>query len=144
MTESTGGTMGEFIGELMALFADGFYRRWHVARTTRRLAAGRPVRVPCSARSGRQPGYVNGSLHITPGAGTVALVARDTGRRELSAGGTFHDPEPDTWHSQDWAATAYRPPGTEEPVYLQVDSRYLPMVHVALADPQAQSQPPSR
>ncbi|MFF4381976.1 hypothetical protein [Kitasatospora sp. NPDC001547] len=130
--------MGEFIGELMALFADGFYRRWHVARTTRRLAAGRPVRVPCSARSERQAEYTNGTLHITPGADSVALVSRDDGRLDLPAGGTFHDPEPDTWHSQDWAATGYLPPGTGELVYLQVDSRYLPMVHVALADPRSQ------
>ncbi|MER7583315.1 hypothetical protein [Kitasatospora sp. NPDC097691] len=132
--------MGEFIGELAALFADGFYRRWHVARTTRRLAAGRPVRVPCSARYGRQPGYVNGTLHITPGADTVAFVPRGTGRLELPAGGTFHEPEPDTWHSQDWAATAYLPPGAEAPAYLQVDSRYLPTVHVALADPKSQQK----
>ncbi|MFE7637446.1 hypothetical protein ACFU7Z_25745 [Kitasatospora sp. NPDC057518] len=136
--------MGEFIGELMALFADGFYRTWHVARTRRRLAAGRPVRVPCSARSERQPDYVNGSLRIRPGTDTVALVTRDTGRCELPAGGTFHEPEPDTWHSPDWAATAYRPPGADEPVYLQVDSRYLPMVHVALADPASQSKPGAR
>ncbi|GHF49188.1 hypothetical protein GCM10018790_28720 [Kitasatospora xanthocidica] len=129
--------MGEFIGELIALFADGFHRRWHVARTRRRLAAGRPVRIPCSARSGPRPEYVNGSLHITPGARAAAFRARGTDRLDLPAGGTFHEPEPDTWHSQDWAATAYLPPGAEQPVHLQVDSRYLPMVHVALADPRS-------
>ncbi|MFJ9607224.1 hypothetical protein ACIRS1_12885 [Kitasatospora sp. NPDC101176] len=132
--------MGEFVGELMALFADGFVRRLHVARTRRRLAAGRTVRVPCSARSDRpgwQPAYVNGRLRITPGAATVTFDTRP-GRIELPAGGTFHDPEPDVWHDQDWAATAYRPPGDGAPVFLQVDSRYLPMVHAALADPNSQ------
>ncbi|MFJ8626815.1 hypothetical protein ACIRD3_28805 [Kitasatospora sp. NPDC093550] len=133
--------MGELIGELTALFADGFYRRWHVARTTRRLAAGRPVRVPCSARTDRQPDYVNGSLHITPGAGAVVLVTREADRRELPSGGAFHEPEPDTWHSQDWAATAYLPPGAEGLVYLQVDSRYLPVLHAALAGPRSGAHP---
>ncbi|MER7766367.1 hypothetical protein [Kitasatospora sp. NPDC096140] len=132
--------MGEFIGELTALFADGLYRRYHVARTTRRLAAGRPVRVPCSARTGRRTEYVNGTLHLTPGADTAAFVPRGADRLELPTGGTFHEPEPDTWHSQDWAATAYLPPGAEDPVHLQVDSRYLPVVHVALAGPKSQQK----
>ncbi|MFD8753516.1 hypothetical protein ACFV0O_21445 [Kitasatospora sp. NPDC059577] len=127
--------MGEFIGELVALFADGFLRRYHVARSRRRLAAGRPVRVPCSVRSGPGRGYVNGSLRITPGTAGVAFVSREAGRLDLPTGGTFHEPEPDTWHSQDWAATAYRPPGAGDPVHLQVDTRYLPLVHAALAGP---------
>ncbi|MEU6232692.1 hypothetical protein [Kitasatospora sp. NPDC047058] len=132
--------MGELVGELMALFADGFLRRLHVARTRRRLAAGRPVRVPCSARSDRsgwQRAYVNGRLRITPGAARADFGSRVLGHTALAAGGTFHEPEPDTWHSQDWAATAYRPPGGGHPVYLQVDSRYLPLVRAALTDPWA-------
>ncbi|MEU1288405.1 hypothetical protein [Kitasatospora sp. NPDC005856] len=131
--------MGELIAELMPLFADGFVRRWHVARVRRRLAAGKPVRVPCSARSDRpgwQREYVNGRLGITPGAATVAFGSRALGHVELPTGGGFHEPEPGTWHDQDWAATAYLPPGGDHPVYLQVDSRYLPLVHVALAGPQ--------
>ncbi|MFC5662850.1 hypothetical protein ACFP3U_07615 [Kitasatospora misakiensis] len=145
--------MGELAGELMALFADGFLRKLHVARVRRRLAAGRPVRIPCSARAdgpGGWPGYVNGRLRITPGAPAAAFTARDRDRTgldrigpdrtgpdrvELAAGGTFQEPEPDAWHDQDWAATAYLAPGADHPVYLQVDSRYLPMVHAALTDP---------
>ncbi|KJS55769.1 hypothetical protein VM98_11435 [Streptomyces rubellomurinus subsp. indigoferus] len=126
------------IGELAALFADGFLRRWHVARTGRRLAAGKPVRVPCSARSDRpgwQRAYVNGTLGITPGLPTVTFGSRGLGRLDLPTGGTFQQPEPDTWHSQDWAATAYRPPGGGHPVYLQADSRYLPLLHAALGAP---------
>ncbi|ARF80049.1 hypothetical protein ACIG0C_14100 [Kitasatospora aureofaciens] len=133
--------MGELIAELMPLFADGFVRRWHVARVRRRLAAGKPVRVPCSARSER-PGwqrvYVNGRLGITPGAAAVSFGFRVLGHVDLPTGGTFHEPEPDTWHSQDWAATAYQPPGGGRPVYLQVDSRYLPVVHLAFARPETQ------
>ncbi|GAA2840146.1 hypothetical protein RMN57_16160 [Kitasatospora sp. CM 4170] len=132
--------MGELAAELTALFADGFLRRLHVARTRRRLAAGRPVRVPCSARSGRpgQPdGYVNGRLRITPGAARVDFDSRVLGHIELACGGTFHEPEPEAWHSQDWAATAYLPPGDEHPVHLQVDSRYLPLVRAALTDPRS-------
>ncbi|MFI2612298.1 hypothetical protein [Kitasatospora sp. NPDC018619] len=132
--------MGELIAELAPLFADGLLRGWHVSRTRRRLAAGRPVRVPCSARSDRpgwQRAYTNGTLRITPGAGKATFGSRSLGRTDLPVGGTFHEPEPDTWHSQDWAATGYRPPGGGEPVYLQVDSRYLPLLHAALAAPDA-------
>ncbi|MCG6496443.1 hypothetical protein [Kitasatospora sp. A2-31] len=132
--------MGELAAELAALFADGFLRRLHVARTRRRLAAGRPVRVPCAVRSerpGRQHGYVNGRLHITPGAARVGFRSRVLGHIELACGGTFHETEPDAWHSQDWAATAYLPPGDGHPVLLQVDSRYLPLVRAALVDPRA-------
>ncbi|MBD0694543.1 hypothetical protein [Streptomyces sp. CBMA123] len=133
--------MGELIAELMPLLADGFVRRWHVARVRRRLAAGKAVRVPCSARSDRpgwQRAYVNGKLAITPGAATVTFRTSGAGPVELPTGGTFHEPEPDTWHSQDWAATGYQPPGGGRPVYLQADSRYLPVIHVALADPESQ------
>ncbi|MEV6974344.1 hypothetical protein [Kitasatospora sp. NPDC093806] len=133
--------MGELVGEFLALFADGFLRARHVARTRRRLAAGRPVRIPCSARSdgpGWQPRYLNGRLRITPGAPSAVFTARDLdGPVELPSGGTFHEPEPDTWHSQDWAATAYLAPGAEDRVFLQVDSRYLPLLHAALTDPAA-------
>ncbi|MFI6153525.1 hypothetical protein ACIBCA_12590 [Kitasatospora sp. NPDC051170] len=132
--------MGELIAELMPLLTDGFIRRWHVSRTRRRLAAGRPVRIPCSARSerpGRQRAYVNGKLHITPGSRTVTFGSRALGHVDLPVGGTFHEPEPDTWHSQDWAATGYEPPRGGRMVYLQVDSRYLPMLHLALAGPDA-------
>ncbi|GAA2997954.1 hypothetical protein [Kitasatospora sp. NPDC006786] len=128
----------EELGELMALVTDGVLRRWRVARARRRLAAGKAVRLPCSARSdrpGRRPGYVNGTLGITPGAATACFRARGADPLELPVGGTFHEPEPDTWHDQDWAATAYRPPGGGEPVYLQVDSRCLPMVRSALSGP---------
>ncbi len=130
--------MGEVIGELMALFADGFLRTLHVARARRRLAAGQPVRIPCSARAegpGGWPGYVNGRLRIAPGAPGATFASRGPESRELAAGGTFHEPEPDTWQDQDWAATAYLAPGADHPVYLQVDSRYLPMVRAALTDP---------
>ncbi|WP_327677616.1 hypothetical protein [Kitasatospora sp. NBC_00458] len=132
--------MGEFVAEMVALFADGFLRKLLVARARRRLAAGRAARVPCSARSERpgwQPAYVNGKLRIRPGAAAVTFGSRAAGFTELAAGGTFHDPEPGTWHDQDWAATAYRPPGDGHPVYLQVDSRYLPMVHAALTAPES-------
>ncbi|RKT17522.1 hypothetical protein BX285_1899 [Streptomyces sp. 1114.5] len=135
--------MGEFLGELATLFADGAFRRWHVARTRRRLAAGRPVRVPCSARSDRagwQRAYVNGTLDITPGAATAAFGERGGDRLQLPTGGSFHEPEPDTWYDQDWAATCYLPPDGGEPVHLQVDSRYLPLVHVTLADPKSQQK----
>ncbi|MFD5464946.1 hypothetical protein ACFWIQ_19275 [Kitasatospora sp. NPDC127059] len=133
--------MGDLIAELMPLFADGFVRRWHVARVRRRLAAGKAVRVPCSARSDRpgwQRAYVNGKLGITPGSATVTFRTRGADPVELPTGGTFHEPEPETWHSQDWAATGYQPPGGGRQVYLQVDTRYLPMIHVALADPDSQ------
>ncbi|WP_328956535.1 hypothetical protein [Kitasatospora purpeofusca] len=157
--------MGELAGELMALVADGFLRTLRVARAKRRLAAGRPVRIPCSARAdgpdradtqpdtqpdtrpddgaddraddraeGR-PGYVAGKLRITPGAPTAAFTSRDRERLELAVGGTFEAPEPDAWHDQDWAATAYRAPGADHPVYLQVDSRYLPLLHASLLAP---------
>ncbi|GAA1390120.1 hypothetical protein GCM10009639_18440 [Kitasatospora putterlickiae] len=132
--------MGELAGELMALFADGFWRTFRVSRTRRRLAAGRPVRIPCSARAagpGPRGEYADGRLWITPGAPSAAFTARGRARVELPAGGTFHDPEPDTWHDQDWAATAYLAPGAGHPVYLQVDSRYLPVLHAALAGPEA-------
>ncbi|WP_395295889.1 hypothetical protein ACF9IK_22225 [Kitasatospora hibisci] len=132
--------MGDLTAELMTLFADGFLRRLHVARTRRRLAAGRPVRVPCSARSDR-PGwrreYVNGRLHIAPGAAGVGFGSRVLGHIELACGGTFHEPAPDTWYDQDWAATTYLPPGDGHPVHLQVDTRYLPLVQAALTDPRA-------
>ncbi|WP_043468402.1 hypothetical protein, partial [Kitasatospora sp. MBT66] len=78
--------MGELAGELMALVADGFLRTLRVARAERRLAAGRPVRIPCSARTshgpaapgdstGGRPGYVAGKLRIAPGAPTAAFTA---------------------------------------------------------------------
>ncbi|MGW6918195.1 hypothetical protein ACWGB8_30930 [Kitasatospora sp. NPDC054939] len=131
--------MGEFAGELMALLADGVFRKWHVARTRRRLAAGRKVKVPCSARTDRPgwpaEGYTGGHLRITPGATAVAFTSRELETVELAVGGDFHEPEPDTWHDQDWAATSYLEPGAEGPVFLQVDSRYLPMIHLALTDP---------
>ncbi|MFD7448854.1 hypothetical protein [Kitasatospora sp. NPDC059827] len=130
--------MGELIAELMPLLTDGFVRRWHVARVRRRLAAGKPVRLPCSARSDRpgwQHRYTNGRLDVTPGAAAVTFRARGARPLELPTGGTFHEPEPDTWHSQDWAATGYQPPGGGRQVYLQLDSRYLPSVHLALAGP---------
>ncbi|MFE6869049.1 hypothetical protein ACFVFS_21150 [Kitasatospora sp. NPDC057692] len=132
--------MGELAAELMALFADGFWRTARVARARRRLAAGRPVRIPCSARAagpGARGDYVGGLLRIAPGAPAAAFTARGRARVVLAAGGTFHDPEPDTWYDQDWAATAYRPPGAEHPVHLQVDSRYLPLLHAALTAPGA-------
>ncbi|MFD4654888.1 hypothetical protein ACFWP2_04575 [Kitasatospora sp. NPDC058444] len=125
----------EELGELMALVTDGVLRRWQVARARRRLAAGKAVRLPCSARSDRRPGYVDGKLDITPGAAAARFRARGAEPLELPVGGTFHEPEPDTWYDQDWAATAYRPPGAGEPVHLQVDSRCLPMVRAALAGP---------
>ncbi|MFI6845356.1 hypothetical protein OG535_15645 [Kitasatospora sp. NBC_00085] len=133
--------MGEIAGELMALFADGFVRRLHLARARRRLAARRAVRIPCSARSHR-PGwpsgrYVNGKLRVTPGGPVVVFTVRGCAALELPAGGTFQEPEPDTWHDQDWAATAYLVPGAEEPVFLQVDSGYLPLLHAALTAPAA-------
>ncbi|MFE6749207.1 hypothetical protein ACFVGM_25420 [Kitasatospora purpeofusca] len=151
--------MGELVGELMALVADGLLRTLGVARAERRLAAGRPVRIPCSARTegpvrpvagdstdsgalahggngtGGRPGYVAGKLRITPGAPTAAFTAPDRDRLELAVGGTFEAPEPDAWHDQDWAATAYREPGADHPVYLQVDSRYLPLLHASLLAP---------
>ncbi|MFB7677799.1 hypothetical protein ACFC26_41015 [Kitasatospora purpeofusca] len=144
--------MGELAGELMALVADGFLRTLRVARAERRLAAGRPVRIPCSARTshgpagpgdsartgdstGGRPGYVAGKLLIAPGAPTAAFTAPDRDRLELAVGGTFEAPEPDAWHDQDWAATAYRAPGADHPVYLQVDSRYLPLLHASLLAP---------
>ncbi|KJY39375.1 hypothetical protein [Streptomyces sp. NRRL S-495] len=127
--------MGELAGELMALVADGFLRTLRVARARRRLAAGRPVRIPCSARADERPGYVAGKLRLTPGAPTATFTARDRDRLELAVGGTFEAPEPDAWHDQDWAATAYRAPGADHPVYLQVDSRYLPLLHASLLDP---------
>ncbi|MEV0187651.1 hypothetical protein AB0I39_03845 [Kitasatospora purpeofusca] len=134
--------MGELVGELMALFADGFLRTLGVARTERRLAAGRPVRIPCSARAdgpggraGERPDYVAGKLRITPGAPLVVFTARDRDPLELAVGGTFEAPEPDVWHDQDWAATAYRAPGADHPVFLQVDSRYLPLLHASLLAP---------
>ncbi|MFF7587129.1 hypothetical protein ACFZCK_06480 [Kitasatospora purpeofusca] len=145
--------MGELAGELMALVADGVLRTLRVARTERRLAAGRPVRIPCSARTGGparpgdstgartgdgdggRPGYVAGKLRITPGAPTATFTAPDRVRLELAVGGTFEAPEPDAWHDQDWAATAYLAPGAAHPVYLQVDSRYLPLLHASLLAP---------
>lgn len=130
--------MGEIAADLMALFADGFYRRLHVARCRRRLAAGKPVRVPCSARSEHPDwpeGYVNGRLRIVPGTAGAVFSAREVRHAALPAGGGFSDPEPTDWHDQDWAATAYRPPGDGPSVYLQTDSRYLPIVHLALTDP---------
>ncbi|WP_406199245.1 hypothetical protein OH807_16440 [Kitasatospora sp. NBC_01560] len=132
--------MGEIAGELMALFADGFLRKLRIARARRRLAAGRPVRLPCSARSERpgwQRAYVNGRLRIVPGAGTVTFGSRVLGHTGLATGGTFHAPEPDAWHDPDWGSTAYLPPDGGHPVHLQVDNRYLPMVHAALTDPRA-------
>ncbi|MDY0814975.1 hypothetical protein [Kitasatospora purpeofusca] len=134
--------MGELAGELMALVADGFLRTLRVARAKRRLAAGRPVRIPCSARAEGpdrpdRPGYVAGRLRLAPGAPAATFTARDRDRLELAVGGTFEAPEPDAWHDQDWAATAYRAPGADHPVYLQVDSRYLPLLHAALLAPAA-------
>ncbi|MGW2254902.1 hypothetical protein ACWCXH_32675 [Kitasatospora sp. NPDC001660] len=131
--------MGEFLGELIALFADGFVRRLRLARTRRRLAAGRPARIPCSARverPGEGPGYVNGRLLITPGSAAVTFASSAL-RLELPAGGEFHEPEPAAWHSQDWAATAYQPPGPGPLVYLQTDTAHLPLLHAALAAPSA-------
>ncbi|MER7707989.1 hypothetical protein ABTX81_34495 [Kitasatospora sp. NPDC097605] len=130
--------MGELAGELMALFADGFWRTLRLARARRRLAAGRPVRIPCSARAagpGPRGDYVGGRLWLAPGAPAAAFTARGRARLELAAGGTFHDPEPDTWYDQDWAATAYLAPGTEHAVHLQVDSRCLPLLHAVLSGP---------
>ncbi|MFB8242912.1 hypothetical protein ACFC58_40895 [Kitasatospora purpeofusca] len=148
--------MGELAGELMALVADGFLRTLGVARARRRLAAGRPVRIPCSARADgpagpgdrsdragngtgdpgdERPDYVAGKLRITPGAPAATFTARDRDPLELAVGGTFEAPEPDAWHDQDWAATAYRAPGADHPVYLQVDSRYLPLLHASLLAP---------
>ncbi|MGV9269840.1 hypothetical protein ACWDRR_34900 [Kitasatospora sp. NPDC003701] len=135
--------MGEILGELMALFADGFVRTLGVARARRRLAARKPVRIPCSARSdapGWPPRYVNGGIRVTPGAASADFGSRELGGAgpiALLAGGTFHAPEPDTWHDQDWAATAYRAPGAGQPVFLQVDSRYLPLLHLALTAPKS-------
>ncbi|MFE2109820.1 hypothetical protein ACFXAF_28700 [Kitasatospora sp. NPDC059463] len=130
--------MGELAGELMALFADGFRRTLQVARARRRLAAGRPARIPCSARAdgpGPRGAYVAGRLRLAPGAPSAAFTARGRARVELAAGGTFHAPEPDTWYDQDWAATAYRAPGAAHAVHLQVDSRLLPLLHAVLGAP---------
>ncbi|MER6400438.1 hypothetical protein ABT263_31000 [Kitasatospora sp. NPDC001603] len=135
--------MGEIAGELMALFADGFVRRLFVARARRRLAAGKPVRIPCSARSdgpGWPPRYVSGRIRVTPGSASAEFGSREldgAGPVVLAAGGAFRAPEPDTWHDQDWAATAYLEPGAGQPVFLQVDSRYLPLLHLALAAPES-------
>ncbi|MFC9325468.1 hypothetical protein [Kitasatospora sp. NPDC057015] len=125
----------EIVGELLPWVADGVLRRLHVSRTRRRLAAGRPVRIPCALRRDgpgptREP-YVDGRLRLAPGAGAATFTARRREPVPLAVGGTFHDPEPDTWHSQDWAAKAYRPPGGP-PLYLQVDSRYLPLLYPVL------------
>ncbi|MFF3074340.1 hypothetical protein [Kitasatospora sp. NPDC057936] len=131
--------MGEVLGELMALFADGFVRRLRLARTRRQLAAGRSARIPCSARvdhPGEDAGYVNGRLLITPASATVTFASSAL-RLELTAGGEFHEPEPEVWHDQDWAATAYRPPGPGPLVYLQTDTAHLPLLHAALAAPAA-------
>ncbi|MCX5212524.1 hypothetical protein OG689_25100 [Kitasatospora sp. NBC_00240] len=130
--------MGEIIGELLALLTDGLVRSLHVVRTRRRLAAGRPVRVPCSARpdgSVWPAEYVSGRLWLTPGATHAVFRARTLPALDLPVGGTLQDPEPDSWRSQDWAAKTYRPPGGGRPVHLQVDSRYLPLLHTALTGP---------
>lgn len=41
-------------------------------------------------------------------------------------------PEPEAWYDQDWAAKAYQPPGDGPAVHLNVHSRYLGIVLLAL------------
>lgn len=129
--------MGEIIGELMTLLASDTFVRLSARRIRRRLSAGRPARIPCTTRADR-PGwpseYATGHLLVTPGQ-DVIFGSRAHGELALPAGGSFHDPEPDEWHSLDWAATCYQPPGGGEPVSLQVDSQFLPALHLVLGAP---------
>ncbi|KJK55591.1 hypothetical protein [Saccharothrix sp. ST-888] len=127
--------MWEILAELAVLMGDGPLRALRARRAQRRLAAGLPVRVPCSVRSERPgwpPQYTDGSLLITPARSTAAFGSRRYPCLEFEPGGEFFDPEPDTWYDHDWAATVYQPPGAGAAVNIQVHTRYLGPVRLAL------------
>lgn len=127
--------MWEILGELAVLCGDGPVRALRARRAHRELLAGLPVRIPCSARS-EKPGwpaeYVSGSLLFTPGRATAAFGSRAFPYLEFPVGGSHHAPEPDAWHDQDWAALGYREPDDGPVLYLQVHSRYLITLELAL------------
>ncbi|MGW2399276.1 hypothetical protein ACWCYY_22220 [Kitasatospora sp. NPDC001664] len=129
--------MWEILGELAVLMGDGPLRALRARRAMRRLRAGKQTRLPCAVRSGR-PGwpaeYTNGSLLFTPGRAEAAFGSRSYPYLEFPVGGELLDPEPGVWHDEDWAAKRYEP-ADGGPVYVQVHSRYLPALGVALVSP---------
>ncbi|MFC6597529.1 hypothetical protein [Kitasatospora paranensis] len=121
--------MREILGEVAAAAGGGLLRDARARRAERRLRAGLPVRIPCSARSerpGRSAGHVAGWLQLGPG-GAVFRPRRGPAL-ELPLGGSFHAPEPDAWYDAHWSATVYRPPGDGGPVHLCLPARCLPAV----------------
>ena len=46
--------------------------------------------------------------------------------------GEHHDPEPEAWYDQDWAATGYLPPDGGPALLVQVHTRYLVTTKLAL------------
>ncbi|MFJ8044689.1 hypothetical protein ACIRBX_29715 [Kitasatospora sp. NPDC096147] len=128
--------MWEIFGELALLASDGPLRALRARRAVRRWAAGKPVRLPCAVRSGRAgwpDGYTNGSLLFTPGRAEAAFGSREYPYLVFPVGGELVDPEPEAWHSEDWAAKRYEPGDGGGPVHVQVHSRYLPALGAALA-----------
>ncbi|GAA0692850.1 hypothetical protein GCM10010193_54290 [Kitasatospora atroaurantiaca] len=85
-----------------------------------------------SERPGWPATYTAGSLLLTPGSPTAAFESRHRPHLEIPLGGEVHDPEPEAWYDQDWAAKAYQPPGDGPAVHLNVHSRYLGIVLLAL------------
>lgn len=127
--------MWEILADLAVVLGDAPVGALRARRARRRLAAGRPTRIPAAVRSDRPgwpTGYTSGSLLFTPGSPEAAFGSRAFPYLLLPVGGSFHAPEPDAWHDADWAATAYQPPGGEPAVLLQVHTRYLPTVRLAL------------
>ncbi|GAA2254524.1 hypothetical protein GCM10010430_42850 [Kitasatospora cystarginea] len=127
--------MWEILAELAVLAGDGLPRALRARRARRRLAAGLPARIPCSVRSER-PGwptrYTRGSLRFTPASSTAAFGSRHHPYLGLPPGGEFFDPGPAAPDDQDWLVTVYQPPGGGAAVNIQVRTRYLPSVRLAL------------
>jgi len=127
--------MWEILADLAVLAGDGPFRALRARRAYRRLLAGRPARIPCAARSARAgwpAEYTNGSLLFTPGREAAAFGSRAYPYLEFPVGGERHDPEPDAWYDQDWAAAEYRPGDGDVAIYLQVHTRYRPALELAL------------
>ncbi|MGK4581178.1 hypothetical protein [Kitasatospora sp. HPMI-4] len=127
--------MWEILGDLAVLTGAELVPALRARRARRRLAAGLPARIPCSVRSER-PGwparYTSGSLLFTPAGSTAAFGSRRYPHLEVVPGGEFLGPDRSSPGGQAWSAAVYQPPGDGAAVNIQVHTRYLPSMRLAL------------
>ncbi|WP_441245779.1 hypothetical protein [Kitasatospora sp. McL0602] len=123
--------MWEIIGDLLGVGVDSGLRAAQVHRAERRLTAGKPVRVPCSARAPQESSFADGGLRFT-GGGKAVFEARGQQCRTLAVGGSFRTAE---GGNTEWPVATYRPPGGAPTVEFQAHHRYLPLLRRVLARP---------